>query len=856
MLLYYLHVLILIVIITLITQIQGIELIDIIQSIPNIYEYPLTYIFENLQLKHKANTIWLEFGTHHNRNSSTINYISKFTNDKIYGFYHSSYQEFFENYKDLDENPGRLDDNVELIIGLFHETVLNFLTLHNKKISFIHICSHTEIVNSTKFILDIIRDYIDIDCIIVFDKMVNYIDFDDDTKNLKVFYDFIIKNNFNYEWIGMNGYATTNGFIDGIPREVAAIIHPIAIEGLKSKDISITTTSGYKGNIIFDSKQLYCINQFINYQNEVNHAPLEMLINKTWLSEHVNNLYIEINKHSINYNRFHPMSYSLAEYLISLIIINNFQIYSFLDIGTQDGAIITIITIYLMKFGLKIINTIDQINNLLLIYKNCWLALDLPIYYYIHKQYTSPMILIQLNYYDTIYINTYEQIIYQIPYYMDILRDRCNQISINNINSIEYILQYWLDLKKDSRYVYLNIYEFVYNADNEYIQGIGLIQLKEDNNRITESILERFSWKKYCKDILYQTINKQLYITQNNNNSKLYSVYYAIFAGRSDYLKIHLHYTDILLKLQLITEVHIWDFTLNETIDSDFIANFMKDTSIAGYKLFHNPSINNIRMTNNKTEYLWEVFYEHYSMNKRYKDNDIVIKADDDIVYIDISQFQAFINDIQLNSDHHLHFPIIINNDATFPIQAQRINHTDLTMWLLFYENELKINFTEKINNYYTDNSSVPITTWQSGLYKQPLFFEQIHNIFLTNPYEFIKQLQNYQFQKKIYFNQRISINFFAGKFSVIRKVFRMHIDDYCCNDERFIGLIPTIYHNLNKSINASHIIHSDFVISHFSFSPQYKHFIQYDKYKLYNILSAYNYISSLYEDFSDNVLL
>jgi hypothetical protein len=58
-------------------------MLSIIKNIPNVNTYPLTYVFERMKLKHKTNTLWLEFGVH---SGYTINYISKFTNDKVYGF--------------------------------------------------------------------------------------------------------------------------------------------------------------------------------------------------------------------------------------------------------------------------------------------------------------------------------------------------------------------------------------------------------------------------------------------------------------------------------------------------------------------------------------------------------------------------------------------------------------------------------------------------------------------------------------------------------------------------------------------------------------------------------------------------
>jgi hypothetical protein len=180
--------------------------LNIIENIPNINIYPLCYVFEHIKLQHKENTLWLEFGV---EEGNTINYISKFTNDKVYGF--DSFEGLPEKWRDgFDKGAfnmnGRLPDvnsNVELVKGYFNETLMNFIQTHNKKISFIHM--DADLYSSTKYVLNTLKDYIDTDCIIVFDELVNYPGFDGDTGELKAFYEFITENNVEYEWIGMNG---------------------------------------------------------------------------------------------------------------------------------------------------------------------------------------------------------------------------------------------------------------------------------------------------------------------------------------------------------------------------------------------------------------------------------------------------------------------------------------------------------------------------------------------------------------------------------------------------------------------------------------------------------------------------
>ena len=148
---------------------------DIIQNIPNLNVYPLNYVFEHMKLQHKPNTLWLEFGV---AGGSTINYISKFTTDKVYGF--DSFEGLPEKWRDgFDKGEFTMhgkfpivNNNVELIKGWFNETLVNFMKTHDKKISFIHI--DVDLYSSTKYVLNTLKNYIDSDCIVVFDELVNY----------------------------------------------------------------------------------------------------------------------------------------------------------------------------------------------------------------------------------------------------------------------------------------------------------------------------------------------------------------------------------------------------------------------------------------------------------------------------------------------------------------------------------------------------------------------------------------------------------------------------------------------------------------------------------------------------------
>jgi hypothetical protein len=197
-------------------------MLSIIQNIPDIKKNPLCYVFEDMKIQHKPNTLWLEFGV---ASGSTINFISKYTNDKVYGF--DSFYGLPEKWREGCEKGAfsrnghlpQVNNNVELIKGWFNETLINFIEKQNKKVSFIHM--DADLYSSTKYIFDVLKHYIDTDCIIVFDELVNYPEFAGDTGELKAFYEFITENKVDYEWIGMHG-KIGNG-----DEKAAVIIHSI-----------------------------------------------------------------------------------------------------------------------------------------------------------------------------------------------------------------------------------------------------------------------------------------------------------------------------------------------------------------------------------------------------------------------------------------------------------------------------------------------------------------------------------------------------------------------------------------------------------------------------------------------------
>ena len=201
-------------------------MLSIIENIPNIETYPLKYVFETMKMYHKPNTLWLEFGV---ASGKSINYISGFTKEKVYGF--DSFEGLPEDWREgygkgkfsSDGNLPAVNENVVLIKGWFNETLPAFIREQNKKVSFIHV--DCDLYSSTKYIFDTLKPYMDTDCVVIFDELVNYSGFDGETGELKAFYEFITENKVDYEWVGMDGMPMgMNGYEH---ENVAVMIHSI-----------------------------------------------------------------------------------------------------------------------------------------------------------------------------------------------------------------------------------------------------------------------------------------------------------------------------------------------------------------------------------------------------------------------------------------------------------------------------------------------------------------------------------------------------------------------------------------------------------------------------------------------------
>ena len=204
-------------------------------------------------------------------------------------------------------------------------------------------------------------------------------------------------------------------------------------------------------------------------------------------------------------------------------------------------------------------------------------------------------------------------------------------------------------------------------------------------------------------------------------------------------------------------------------------------------------------MTQNKGFYFmdtceknWKNYYNYYNDSKF--ENDIIIKCDDDIVFIDLYKLPKFIDFIK-NNDHDLVFANTINNGVS----------------AYFQQNKYNLIPKELMDLEYPTNGLCG-SLWACG--KKA---ETLHDFFIKNYDIFL----DYQYNNEIIpINTRFSINFFGYKGKNWYKL----KDAYSGDDEYNL----TVDYVKNRQFN--NILYSDFYVSHLSFYKQNESGINLDK--------------------------
>lgn len=258
---------------------------------------------------------------------------------------------------------------------------------------------------------------------------------------------------------------------------------------------------------------------------------------------------------------------------------------------------------------------------------------------------------------------------------------------------------------------------------------------------------------------------------------------------RGEYNKIHLEINNGILNIFLNNKM-----ILNASVGDEFkIKKIEIKTGFNSVGMFKYQSVKNqgfyLMDTCNKKP--WNNYYDHYS-HEEYK-NDLIIKCDDDIVFIDLNKFGDFIDFSRRTTDKDLILANTINNGV-----AAYFQQSILGILPFEYDNY----------EFPADNGKCG-SLWESGPKA-----EKLHQYFTENYRDIIFKRDDFsKMSEKEYLDvmSRYSINFFSYKGKDWYK-----LKDCALDDERILTV--DFVRDEQKFKN---IMFIDFYVSHLSFYSQ-----------------------------------
>lgn len=182
-----------------------------------------------------------------------------------------------------------------------------------------------------------------------------------------------------------------------------------------------------------------------------------------------------------------------------------------------------------------------------------------------------------------------------------------------------------------------------------------------------------WSTKRTDSDLyVYKLANRQEYLMNHHHRRSVLHmdlrpglphkprVFYTIFAGRKLPLSVQFEYIQKMLDDETIDEVHIWDYTCYAyNPNHEESRRYIMDTLW--------PMDDRIYYIRSQT-CQWNEYYRFYN-ERPLQPDDVLIKADDDTVFIDTSQVAGFIQTIRNYRKVFLWSPNIINNGMAAAFQ-------------------------------------------------------------------------------------------------------------------------------------------------------------------------------------------
>jgi len=222
-------------------------------------------------------------------------------------------------------------------------------------------------------------------------------------------------------------------------------------------------------------------------------------------------------------------------------------------------------------------------------------------------------------------------------------------------------------------------------------------------------------------------------------------------------------------------------------VDSSFNINrvfFKTGHNSIGHINYQTRKNNGFYLMDTCNKKSWKDYYTYY--NNADNQDDIIIKCDDDIVFIDLNKLPEFIEFTRVN-DYDLIFANTINNGVAAYFQQNKFKLIPKELMTLEYPKEGKEG-----------------TLWESGEKA-----ELLHNYFIDNYMKFLE----YDYEDELFLiKTRFSINFFAYKGSKWGRIADCYMDD-----ERNL----TVDYVKDPELAFTNILYSDFYVAHLSFYKQ-----------------------------------
>lgn len=269
-----------------------------------------------------------------------------------------------------------------------------------------------------------------------------------------------------------------------------------------------------------------------------------------------------------------------------------------------------------------------------------------------------------------------------------------------------------------------------------------------------------------------------------------YEVHFCIFCGRKSYLSILMKYIQIGLYENCIDYLHLMNFTRNM---NDYL--YLYELYTTFIELFpnriylHYHEENKELLERKEKKILWNEFYKRLG-DEIGNENSVIIKCDDDILFIDIYQLRESCK-------------IRWNDRTSFLIHSNCINNGVCSY---YQRNKYHKNIKILLDEYPKKGICGPLFENAKMVY---YIHQHFTSCFLENE-NIIEALQSFYLEEDVYITTRISINF------VLLHGFDIpYLKQIGINDEyELSSYYPELLFRPNR------ILHQ-MITSHYSYSPQ-----------------------------------